>query len=151
ERFITELTACVTNADRSAVAQPDTIVRPQLTPAATPTPAVAPIPVQAAATLAPPSATVASASAAPEARREVRGRTAVLASNRDNGEDDDAVAKQLPSNGPRLLVARLTGGVAKVSASDLRIPVQPVFGVTGGYPVHFTPWIVEFGAALSYT
>jgi len=146
ERFITELTACVANADRSAIAQPDTIVKPQLTaPAATPAPAAAP-------RLAPPSAAAPALalSAAPGARRGATGRTA-SPEPKEEDEGDDAVVKQPPSAGPQLVVARLTGGVAMISAGDLGIPVQPVFGLIGGYPLHLSPLTIELGAALSYT
>jgi tetratricopeptide (TPR) repeat protein len=143
EKFITELTECVANADRSAVAQPDTIVKPQLTP-----PSAPPTPVAVPTTPAPPAA---APSAAPGARRGASGRTAALEPKDDDEDGDDAVAKQPPSAGPQLVVARLTGGVAMISAGDLGVPVQPVFGLIGGYPIHLAPLTLELGAALSYT
>jgi hypothetical protein len=123
EKFISELTECVANAERSAVSQPDTIVKPQLT------------------------TTISTATATPSGTKR---RTAAPEPKDVEGEDD-AVTKEQPSAGPKFVVARLTGGVALISAGDLGIPVQPVFGLFGGYPIHIAPVTVEVGAALSYT
>src|SRR6185436_530789 len=120
ERFITELTECVANADRTAVAQPDTIVKPQSTPPPGATPS-APIP-----------------------------EPAPKAEPRDNDGGDDVV-RQPERVSPQRVVARLTGGVAMISAGDLSIPVQPVIGLIGGYPIQLAPLTLELGAALSYT
>lgn len=146
EKFIAELTECVANADRSAVAQPDTLVKPQLTPSAATLG-----PVAAPTTPAPTAAASPAPSAAPGARMGASDRTAALEPKDDDEDGDDAVAKQPPSAGPQLVVARLTGGVAMISAGDLSVPVQPVFGLIGGYPIHLAPLALEIGAALSYT
>lgn len=63
----------------------------------------------------------------------------------------NTVRKEQPSARPKLVVTRLTGGQALISAGDLGIPVQPAFGLVGGYPIHLAPVTVEVGAALSYT
>jgi len=119
ERFIAELTECVANADRTAVAQPDTIVKPQSTPPGATPPAPIPEP-------------------APKAEPK----------DNDGG---DEVVRQPEHVSPQRVVARLTGGVAMISAGDLSIPVQPVIGLIGGYPIHLAPLTLELGAALSYT
>jgi len=144
ERFITELTECVANTDRSGFAQPDTIVKPQPgTPAGTAMFATTP------ATSAPHVSPAPAPKAVPGARRGASGPTAELGP-KDEDDGDDAVTGQPRRADPQLVVARLTGGVAMIRAGDLRIPVQPVFGLIGGYPIHIAPLIVELGAALSY-
>lgn len=142
EKFIAEATECVANADRSAIAQPDTIVKPQLT-ATVPTTTAPPATLTTAVPMAP-------ADTKPTISSPAKRRTAALGHKDDEGEDD-TVAKAHPSSGPKLVVARLTGGVALISAGDLNIPVQPVFGLVGGYPIHIDPLTIEIGAALSYT
>jgi len=129
EKFISELTECVANAERSAVSQPDTIVKPQLmttTPTTTTTPT---------ATTTPSGTKVRTAALEPKGEED----------------DDDAVTKKRPSAGPKFVVARLTGGMALIGAGDLDIPVQPMFGLIGGYPIHIAPVTIEVGAALTYT
>jgi hypothetical protein len=41
--------------------------------------------------------------------------------------------------------------MALIDVGDLDIPVQPMFGLIGGYPIHIAPVTIEVGAALSYT
>ncbi|HWO25545.1 MAG TPA: hypothetical protein VNO30_42690 [Kofleriaceae bacterium] len=134
EKFISELTECVAKADRSADAQPDTIVKPE---PMSPGPATATTPPETAAPMA---------TAAPNGTKK---HATALEPEDDEGEDD-AVTKVQPSAGPHLVVARLTGGVALIGIGDLDIPVQPVVGIIGGYPLRLAPVILELGAALSY-
>jgi hypothetical protein len=124
DRFIAELTECAANADRTAVAQPDTIVKPPPAIASRTSAPAAPAPD------APPAIPAPASKAVPEA---------------------SSVAAQQAGADPQRLVARLTGGVAMISAGDLVVPVQPVVGLTGGYPIHLAPLTLELGAALSYT
>ena len=133
EKFITELTECVAKADRTAVTQPDTIVKPQLTPPAPPA----------------TTAAVPSAATAPTPAGRPGLRVAALDTPRKVG--GDAVANARPEEVPGLIVVRFAGGVALISAADLGIPVQPAVRLTGGYPIHLTQVTLELGAALSYT
>lgn len=150
EKFITELTECSANADRSAVAQPDTIVKPSLmTTTTTPPPiSLGPMPATSIGSTATPPTTRPATTTTALSGTKVS--TAAIKSQDDEGEND-AVAKERTSAGPKLIVARLTGGVALIGAGDLDIPVQPVFGLIGGYPIHVAPMTIEVGASLSYT
>jgi hypothetical protein len=146
EKFIAELNECIAKAERSAGAQPDGIVKPQAGAAA---PGVSPPAAQggaaqSTATGAPTPAT------GPASGGPIR---TAAAEPRVEGEDepDTAVTTTLPVAEPRLVVARLTAGVALVSSGDLEIPAQPVVRLGGGYPIHLAPLTVEIGAALSYT
>lgn len=142
EKFISDLTECVANADRSASAQPDAIVKPPLT---TTTPTTTATPTSTTTTM--PTTSTTPTTTTPKG---TKGRTAAL-EPKDDEDGDDAVTKAQPKRGPKLVVARLTGGVALISAGDLSIPVQPMMRLFGGYPIHIASAIVEVGAALSYT
>jgi hypothetical protein len=135
EKFVAELTECVAKAERSAGAQPDGIVKPQPAPAASP-------PTAPGGAQQPTETT---------ARAASKTRTAAAEPKGEDDERDTAVTRTLPVTEPRFIVARLTGGVALLSAGDLEIPVQPVVRVGGGYPIRLSPLTVEVGAALSYT
>lgn len=150
EKFINEATECVAKADQSAVAQPDTIVKPSLTTpttTTTPTPPIAP--PSATQLLLLPEMTTPRTTMTPIGTKGATA-TAALEPKDDEGEGD-VVTKERPIISPKLLVARLTGGVAMIGAGGLDIPAQPVFGLFAGYPIHITPVTVEVGAALSYT
>jgi hypothetical protein len=69
-----------------------------------------------------------------------------------DGEDDHHVdAHATTGQEQQMLSARLTGGIAKIGAGALTVPVQPVFGVAGGYPLPLGPITLDVGAGLSYT
>jgi hypothetical protein len=144
EKFISELTECVANAERSAVSQPDTIVKPQLMTTAPP------MTTTTTGTMTTTTTRNSTAPTTTNAPSGKKGPTAALEPKNQEGEDD-AVTKERPSTGPRRVVARLTGGMALISAGDLDIPIQPMFGLIGGYPIHIAPVTIEVGAALSYT
>ena len=143
EKFIAELTECIAKAERSAGAQPDGIVKPQATAAGTGG--------------APPAADAATPGAAARPSTSTGGAatpTRIAAAQpraQDDADGDASVTRTVPIAEPRFIVARLTGGVALLSAGDLEIPVQPVVRLGGGYPIHLAPLTVEVGAALSYT
>lgn len=134
EKFIGELTECAMNADRSANV-----------PLANP-----PDDHSAAAAAAANHQHADDHEGEAPTGRGTKGHTAALEPKGDKGEDE-AVTKEQPSAGAKLVVARLTGGMALISAGDLGIPVQPMFGFIGGYPIHIAPVTIEVGAALSYT
>lgn len=142
EKFISEATECIANADRSASAQPDAIVKPPMV-TTTPTATAAPTITTPTVSTTPLVTMATTPSAAKEA-------TATLAL-KDIRDKDDAVTKVHPRMEPKFVVARLTGGVALIGADGLDIPVQPVLGFFGGYPLHIAPVTFEVGAALSYT
>ena len=53
---------------------------------------------------------------------------------------------------PRTMVARLTGGAAKVGAGDLDVPIQFSGALTGGYPLALAPgFTLELGAGVTFT
>ncbi len=51
----------------------------------------------------------------------------------DNGSDEGPPPP--PGAPPKLLSARITGGVSKIKAGSLSVPVKPTFSLTGGYPI----------------
>jgi hypothetical protein len=55
------------------------------------------------------------------------------------------------TGGNAILNARLIGGATYISAGDLGVPLQPVFGVAAGHPFPLHPVTLEVGAAMSYT
>ncbi len=53
---------------------------------------------------------------------------------------------------PALLSARFTAGVAKLSAGDLTVPVEPTFDLFAGYPIAINNQLeVDVGANLTFT
>ena len=55
------------------------------------------------------------------------------------------------TDNPKMVSARVVTGIALLASGDLEIPVQPSFGVVGGYPLPVGPALLELGAGLSYT
>jgi tetratricopeptide (TPR) repeat protein len=78
-------------------------------------------------------------------------------SGNGNGDDDDArasggVTKSTTAGAqPQLFVARLTGGVGKVEAGNLTVPIQGTFDLFAGYPIAINDQLeVDVGVNLGY-
>jgi hypothetical protein len=67
----------------------------------------------------------------------------------DTGEEPTPGA---PSEGPKMISARVLGGAGKLNAGDLDTPLQFFGTIVGGYPLTVAPKVqIELGAALSFT
>jgi hypothetical protein len=128
EKFIAELTECVAKTDHSASTQPDGVVKPPNAPS------------PGSPGEPPKAATEPSTPPTPNGARGGVGAVAATAATREP-----------PDAAPQLVVARLTGGIALLSAADLSIPAQPVVRLIAGYPIHVAPVTLEIGASVSYT
>jgi hypothetical protein len=138
EKFIGQLTECVAKADSSADQKPDTIDRPgQHTGTTTGT-------QPAGTTGTQPSGTTTTTSTSTTALANPDG-------DEDDDDDDDTSIRKTAMATPKLVSARLVSGIAVLRSGDLDIPVQPSFGVIGGYPLPVGPLVLELGASLSYS
>jgi hypothetical protein len=69
-----------------------------------------------------------------------------------DGDPEDTGVTQPATGQPRLISARVIGGVSKVNAGSISVPPQATFGVIGGYPIPVNPRLtIEAGAALTFT
>jgi tetratricopeptide repeat protein len=70
----------------------------------------------------------------------------------DSDPEDTGVTQAGTTGQPRLISARLIGGVSKVNAGSISVPIQATFGVIAGYPIPVNPRLtVEAGAAFTFT
>lgn len=71
------------------------------------------------------------------------------------GDDDDsggAIHAGVTAEQPKLLSLRFTGGVSKISAGDLSVPVEPTFNLFAGYPIAVNPQLeIDLGVDLNFT
>src|SRR3569832_1483755 len=71
------------------------------------------------------------------------------------GDDDDnggGIHAGVTTAQPKVLSLRFTGGVSKISAGDLAVPVEPTFNLFGGYPIAVNEQLeVDIGADLNFT
>jgi hypothetical protein len=72
------------------------------------------------------------------------------------GDDDDSssttITKTTAPTAPQLFVARFTGGVGKISAGDLTIPIQATFSLFAGYPISINDQLeIDVGVDATYT
>lgn len=70
----------------------------------------------------------------------------------DDGGDDGSVHKHLREDQPKLVSVRALGGAAKLKTGQITVPVQPTFGILGGYPLPLNDKLtIEVGAGFSAT
>jgi hypothetical protein len=70
----------------------------------------------------------------------------------DSDPEDTGVTQPATGGQPRMISARLIGGISKVSAGSISVPVQATAGFVGGYPIPVNPRLtVEAGAAFTFT
>jgi hypothetical protein len=71
------------------------------------------------------------------------------------GEGDDdggGVHAGVTVEQPKLISLRVTGGVSKISAGNLTVPVEPTFNLFGGYPLSLGPQLeLDLGLDLNFT
>jgi len=71
------------------------------------------------------------------------------------GDDDDSgggVHASVTTGQPTTISARFTAGIAKLSAGDLTVPVEPTFNLFAGYPIAINPQLeIDVGANLNFT
>jgi hypothetical protein len=72
-----------------------------------------------------------------------------------DGEGDDdggGIHAGVTVEQPKLISLRFTGGVSKISAGDLTVPVEPTFNLFAGYPIAVSPQLeVDVGVDLNFT
>jgi tetratricopeptide (TPR) repeat protein len=70
----------------------------------------------------------------------------------DTEEEEDGITKTAPPIGPRVISARLTGGIAKIKTGDLKVPVQATGALIAGYPIRLQDQVtLEVGAGFTFT
>ncbi|HEY6033169.1 MAG TPA: tetratricopeptide repeat protein [Kofleriaceae bacterium] len=71
------------------------------------------------------------------------------------GDDDDSgggIHAGVTTEQPKMLSLRFTGGVSKISAGDLTVPVEPTFNLFGGYPIAVNEQLeIDIGADINFT
>lgn len=83
--------------------------------------------------------------------REAREKKVATGDGEEGEEGEGGVTKKATGE-PKLVVARLELGGAKVSAGGLDVPIQSSFMVTGGYPLKLNDQLtLDFGAAIGVT
>jgi hypothetical protein len=80
-------------------------------------------------------------------------KVADAGSGEGEGDDDGGgVHAGVTVEQPKLISLRFTGGVSKISAGDLTVPVEPTFNLFGGYPIAVNEQLeVDVGLDLNFT
>ncbi len=133
EGWIAELAECEKSQDSIAKKTPDTTV--PLGPTTKATPTTTPTPIK------------------PTTTAHIETGTNTTTEPLDGGDvDDDAVHTSASGAAPKLLSARFTGGVAKISAGGLTVPVEPTFDLFVGYPIAVSPALtIDVGGNFTFT
>ncbi len=138
EGWIAELAECEKSQDAIAKKTPDTTLPPGPT---TPKPNLTPRKVAPVATVPAKPTTTAQV----ETPEQVEG---------GGGEPTDGgdVHASAASEAPTRLSARFAGGVAKINAGGLTVPVEPTFDLFVGHPIAVSPVLtVEVGGNFTFT
>jgi tetratricopeptide (TPR) repeat protein len=138
EGWIAEAEKCSATEDSLAQKRPDSTIKPDGTgTTAKPTTTTTPPPTNTTTTTPPPKT--------------------VAKTGDDSGDDDDSrsstgISKGTTAGGqPQLFVARLTGGVGKVEAGNLTVPIQGTFDLFAGYPIAINDQLeIDVGVNLAY-
>ncbi|CAN5244440.1 hypothetical protein BH11MYX1_BH11MYX1_31360 [soil metagenome] len=132
EGWIGELAECEKSKDAIAKKTHDTTLPPgPVTPKTTPPPTVTPV--------------------KPTTTAQVDVGTGPETGTGEHSDGGD-VHEAAPGAAPRLISARFTGGVAKISAGDLTVPIEPTFDLFVGYPIAVSPALtVEVGGNFTFT
>ncbi|HUS33113.1 MAG TPA: hypothetical protein VMZ53_31645, partial [Kofleriaceae bacterium] len=77
--------------------------------------------------------------------------TAQLENPDEEPEEQEPSVRAQTGTGATMISARAEGGVALLGGKDLKFPAQPVFAVSGGYPLAAGPAVVELGAGISFS
>jgi tetratricopeptide (TPR) repeat protein len=138
EGWIAEAEKCSATEDSLAQKRPDSTIKPDGGSTPKPTTTTPPPTTNNNTTNTPPPKTVAKA-------------------GDDSGDDDDSkgsITKGTTTTAgeqPQLFVARVTGGVGKVEAGNLTVPIQGTFNLFGGYPIAINDQLeIDVGANLAY-
>jgi len=165
EGWIAEAEKCDAAANTLAHKTPDSTIHPEGTNPVHPTPTVAPTrptptvaPTRPTPTVAPTRPTPTPTVAPTPTPTPTAAPTTVAKVGDDSGggggDDDDSgsVRATAPGAHPQLFVARFTGGLGKVKAGDLAVPVQATFSLFGGYPIAINDQLqIDVGVDATYT
>ena len=165
ERFIKELTACAAKADSSAARPPDTLKGPTGgtggTTTTTPTgptttttgPTTTPTGPTTTTTPTGPTTTTTTTPTTGTTPTTTGTTTAAVTDDDDDDVDDDATTVTTATEvaPPRVVSARLTGGIAMFGAGELDVPMQAGFGIGAGYPLALGKITLDLGARASYS
>jgi hypothetical protein len=140
EGWIAEEEKCAATETTIAQHRPDSTIKPEGTSPTTTPPTTTTKPVTTTTTQ--PTKTVATKSGDD--------------TGNGNGDDDDAHASGVTKSAtagaqPQMFVARLTGGVGKVEAGNLTVPIQGTFDLFAGYPIAINDQLeIDVGVNLGY-
>jgi hypothetical protein len=144
EGWIAELETCEKNQDAIANKRPDTTMPPNGTPTGTGTgTTTATKPVGTATTTTTnPTGTGSGTKVADAGNGEGDG----------DGDDAGGVHAGVTVEQPKLISLRFTGGVSKISAGNLTVPIEPTFNLFAGYPIAVNQQLeVDLGVDLNFT
>ncbi len=145
EGWIAELDECEKSQDSIAKKTPDT------TMPAGPTTTTKPTPPTIKTTTKTTTPTTATTTPAPTTTAQVETGTSTTTEPSDDGDGGDVHASATGA-APTLISARFTGGVAKISAGALTVPVEPTFDLFVGYPIAVSPVLtIEVGGNFTFT
>lgn len=141
DRFIGELTECAAKADDTATTPPDTLKGGGDTDTTPDTTTTVPD-----TTTQPDTTTEPDTTTTPD--------TTVATTEEPDPDPEDELMVEEGTVAPKLLSARITGGLAVIGAggaSDMKVPPQSSFAVEGGYPLPVGPMLLDLGAGLSFS
>jgi hypothetical protein len=80
-------------------------------------------------------------------------KVADAGSGEGEGDDDGGgIHAGVTVEQPKVISLRFTGGVSKISAGDLTVPVEPTFNLFAGYPIAVSEQLeVDVGVDLNFT
>lgn len=159
DKFIKQLAECAAKADSGADVQPQGLDRPPTTTTTTtPTTTTTTTPTtttQKPVTTTTPTTTTTTTpkptTPTPTTPATPATTTAQLENPEEEPEEEEPVPTQ-PGVGASMISARAEGGVALLGGDNLKFPAQPVFSVSGGYPISLgDKAAIEVGAGFSFS
>ena len=145
EGWIAELDQCEKSQVSIAGKRPDSTISPDTNPAGTGT----------TGTGATGSGATGTTTTTTKTGTGTGSGTKVADAGGGDGEGDDdggGIHAGVTVEPPKLISLRFTGGVSKLSAGDLTIPVEPTFNLFAGYPIAVNPQLeVDVGIDLNFT
>lgn len=151
EGWIAELDACEKGQDSSAKRTPDPTLPTPLKPTPKPTPQTTPKATPQATPQTTPQATTPPlvTPVKPTTTAQVDGETESGTGEPSEGGDVHASAA---GEAPTLISARFTGGVAKISAGALTVPIEPTLDLFVGHPIAVSPELtIDVGGNFTFT
>ncbi|MEO6775888.1 MAG: tetratricopeptide repeat protein [Kofleriaceae bacterium] len=143
--WITELDQCDKNQDSIANKRPDSTISPTGSESTTGTTGT----TGATTTTIKPAGT---GTATKGTGTKVADTTNGEGDGDGDGDGQGGVHAGVTVAQPKVISLRFTGGVSKISAGDLSVPVQPTFNLFAGYPIAVGEQLeVDVGVDLNFT